>query len=97
MGYQPKTPTLNGLVGGIFYITTFAQDLAKNLLDFTLANSLPNVEMRVTPEQEITDISASGFPLATVNLIGNSYEEIQQQANTLRRQLLKQPELSPWN
>ncbi len=97
MGYQPKTPTLNGLVGGIFYITTFAQDLAKNLLDFAIANSLPNVEIRVTPEQEITDISASGFPLATVNLVGNSYEEIQQQANSLRRQLLKQPELSPWN
>ncbi len=97
MGYQPKTPTPNGLVGGIFYITTFGQDLAKNLLDFAIANSLPNLEIRVTPEQEITDISASGFPLATVNLIGNSYEEIHQQANSLRQQLLKQPALSPWN
>lgn len=97
MGYQPKIPTLNGLVGGIFYITTFGQDLAKNLFDFEIAQSLSNLEIRVIPEQEITETSASGFPLATVNLVGNSYEEIHQQANSLRKQLLKQPELSPWN
>ena len=97
MGYQPKTPTLNGKVGGIFYITTFGEDLAQNLFDFEMAYSLPNLEIRVTPEQEITEISTSGFALATVNLVGNSYEEIHQQANNLRRQLLKEPELSPWN
>ncbi len=97
MGCQPKTPTLNGKVGGIFYITTFGEDLAQNLFDFEMAHSLPNLEFRVTPEQEITEISTSGFALATVNLVGNSYEEIHQQANSLRRQLLKKPELSPWN
>lgn len=97
MGCQPKIPTLNGKVGGIFYITTFGEDLVKNLFDFEIAHSLPNLEIRVTPEQEITEIGTSGFPLATVNLVGNSYEEIHKKANSLRRQLLKQPELSPWN
>lgn len=97
MGVPPKTPTENGLVGGIFYITTFAKGIAENLFDFERANSIPNIEMRVTPQQEITAISASGYALATVNLVGNSYAEIHAQANTIRRQLLKQPELSPWN
>ncbi|NEQ81907.1 MAG: hypothetical protein F6K26_17130, partial [Moorea sp. SIO2I5] len=97
MGCQPKTPTLNGLVGGIFYITTFGKDIAENLIDFEIANSIHHLEMRVTPEEKITDIGASGFPLATVNLVGNSYDEIHQKANSLRRQLLKQPEFSPWN
>ena len=97
MGCRPKIPTVNGLVGGIFYITTFGKDMAKNLLDFEKANGLPNIEMRVTPQQKITEIGASGCALATVNLVGNSYAEIHEQANTIRRQLLKQPELSPWN
>ena len=97
MGEKPKTPTPNGLVGGLFYITTFGTDIAENLFDFEQAHSLPNVEVRATPKQEIAEISDRGFPLATVTLVGNSYEEIKQRANTIRRQLLKQPELSPWN
>ncbi|MEL7039227.1 MAG: ATP-grasp domain-containing protein [Cyanobacteria bacterium J06592_8] len=97
MGEKPKNPTLNGLVGGIFYMTTFAKDIAKNLFDFELANQFYNLEIRASPEQEITKISASGLTLATVNLVGNSYEEIHQQANDIRRKLLKKPEFSPWN
>lgn len=97
MGYQPKTPTLNGLVGGIFYLQTFAKDFVKNLFDFQLADNLPNVEVRANPQQEIKEISAGGFTLAAVNLVGKSYGEISQQANTLRRKLLKQPEFSPWD
>ena len=45
----------------------------------------------------MTENSVSGFTLATVNLVGNSYKEIHQKANVIRRQLLKQPEFSPWN
>ncbi|MGD1804099.1 ATP-grasp domain-containing protein [Dapis sp. BLCC M126] len=97
MGSRPKTPTLNGLVGGIFYITTFAKDIAKNLFDFELASQFSNLEIRVSPELEITEISASGFTLATVNLVGNSYAEIHEQANNIRRELLKQPKFSSWN
>ncbi|EAW38065.1 acetyl-CoA carboxylase biotin carboxylase subunit family protein [Lyngbya sp. PCC 8106] len=97
MGEKPKNPTLNGLVGGIFYLTTFAKDIAKNLFDFELANQFSNLEFRASPEQEITEISASGLTLATVNLVGNSYAEIHEQANNIRRKLLKQPEFSPWN
>ncbi len=97
MGYQPKIPTLNGLVGGIFYLTTFSKDIAINLFDFELAKEMPHVEIRASPQQEVTENSVSGFALATVNLVGNSYEEIHQKANVIRRQLLKQPEFSPWN
>ncbi|WP_293137111.1 ATP-grasp domain-containing protein [Okeania sp. SIO3I5] len=97
MGSRPKTPTLNGLFGGIFYMTTFAKDIAKNLFDFELANQFDNLEIRANSEQEITEISASGFTLAAVNLVGNSYAEIHEKANNIRRQLLKQPEFSPWN
>ena len=97
MGSQPKVPTHNGLVGGIFYLTTFAQDIAKNLFDFKLASQFSNLEIRASPQQEITQISASGFTLATVNLVGNSYAEIHEEANNIRRKLLKQPEFSPGN
>ncbi len=97
MGERPKNPTQNGLVGGIFYLTTFAKDIARNLFDFELANRFDNVEIRATPEQEIAEITPSGLTLATVNLVGNSYAEIHEQANNIRRKLLKQPEFSPWN
>jgi hypothetical protein len=97
MGDMPKTPTLNGLVGGIFYIQTFGKDIANNLFNFDLAKEISNVEIRASPQQEIAANSSSGFALATVNLVGNSYEEIHKQANIIRRQLLKQPESSPWN
>lgn len=97
MGERPKTPTLNGLVGGIFYLTTFAKGLAKNLFDFELAKQIDRLEIRTSPEQEIAEITPSGFTLATVNLVGNSYGEIRERANVIRRQLLKQPDCSPWN
>ena len=97
MGDRPKIPTLNGLVGGIFYITTFAQNIAKNLFDFDQAKQRPNVEIRASPEQEITENSVTGFALATINLVGKSYEEINKEANLIRQQLLKQPEFSPLN
>lgn len=97
MGTRPKNPTFNGLVGGIFYLTTFAKDIAKNLFNFELASQFSNVEVRVSPEQEITEISVSGLTLATVNLVGNSYVEIHDKANNIRRKLLKQSEFSPWN
>ena len=96
MGGSPKTPTENGLVGGLFYITTFARGIAKNLFDFERANSIANIEIRSDPEQEIAE-STNGFPLATINLVGNSYAEIQEQANLIRRQLLRQPEFYPLN
>ncbi|NER07825.1 MAG: hypothetical protein F6K17_37355, partial [Okeania sp. SIO3C4] len=83
MGYRPKAPTLKGLVGGIFYMTTFAKDIAKNLFYFELANKFDNLEIWASPEQKITEISASGFTLATVNLVGNSYAEIHEQGNNI--------------
>lgn len=55
------------------------------------------MEIRVSPEQEVTEISVSGLTLATVNLVGNSYVEIHDKANNIRRKLLKQSEFSPWN
>ncbi|MDJ1174627.1 ATP-grasp domain-containing protein [Roseofilum capinflatum] len=97
MGDRPKAPTLNGLVGGIFYLTTFAKDRAENLFDFELAEKFDNIEIRVNPKQEIAEISPSGFTLATVNLVGNSYEVIHEKANNIRRKLLKRPNFSPWN
>ena len=90
MGASPKTPTENGLVGGIFYITTFAQGIAKNLFDFEKAKSIANIEIRSYPEQEISK-STNSFALATVNLVGNSYEKIHQKANLIRGSLLRQP------
>jgi hypothetical protein len=72
IGHQPREPTPNGFVGGIFYITTLAQDKAKNLLDFEQTNHISNIEIRVDPEQEITGVGLNGFPLATVSLVGNS-------------------------
>lgn len=97
MGFSAQTPTQNGLVGGRFYITTFAKGLAKNLFDFERASNILDIEIRADPQQEIAETSANGFPLATVNLVGNSYAEINERANIIRRQLLKKPEFSPEN
>ncbi|MDJ1183750.1 ATP-grasp domain-containing protein [Roseofilum casamattae] len=97
MGDKVKTPTQKPLVGGIFYLTSFARGMAKDLFDFELAHQFANLEVQVKPEQEITEVGASGFTLATMNLVGRSYVEIKEKADRIRRKLLKKPEFSPWN
>jgi hypothetical protein len=44
----------------------------------------------------VKPVSEFGFVLAQIDLFGRSYAEIKEEADQLRRRLLKQPETSPW-
>jgi hypothetical protein len=88
--------TGNGVVGGQFNFITFAEDWAENLLDLQQARTIPGLTLYVSEGVQVKQVSEFGTVLAQIDLFGQSYDEIRNTANCLRRQLLKQPEHSPW-
>ena len=84
------------VVGGQFNLITFAEDAAENLLDHEQARIIPGLTIYFEPGSQVRQMSEFGIVLAQIDLFGDSYEEIHAQAETLRRRLLKRPEMSPW-
>lgn len=96
-GRNPSVrPALNGTVGGQFNFVTFAEDWAENLIDFEKARSIPGLTLYVSEGDWVRPVSEFGFVLAQIDLLGRGYEEIHEEANRLRRMLLKQPDASLW-
>ncbi|MGH8010711.1 MAG: hypothetical protein ACREQ3_27280, partial [Candidatus Binatia bacterium] len=96
-GRNPPMPAAHtDAVGGQFNFITFGEDRAESLLDFDQARAVPGLTAYVSPGQWVKQVSEFGIVLAQIDLFGSSYEEIHAEANRLRRQLLKQPDSSPW-
>lgn len=83
-----EKPVWNDLYGVLFYVTVFSEGLAEELIDFKLAESLPEVEMRVKQGQYIHHNEEMGTNLASFSLIGKSYEDMCHQADVIRKSLL---------
>ena len=96
LGDRVSEPTLNGQVGGTFYLSTLGQGLAEDFLDFESARQFENLEIRVKPQQAIVQNGLTSVSLATVSLVGRNYQELHSEANKIRQLVLKQPDLSPW-
>ena len=96
-----RAPSLSSVclhvVGGQFNLITFAEDAAENLLDHKQARAIPCMTIYFEPGSQVKQMSEFGIVLAQVDLFGDSYEEIHAQAETLRRRLLKRPDMSPWH
>ncbi|MBM4255402.1 MAG: ATP-grasp domain-containing protein [Deltaproteobacteria bacterium] len=88
--------TSTGAVGGQFNFITFAEDQAEHLFDFAQARALPQLTRYVSPGDRVKQVSEFGTVLAQIDLFGGSYEEIHDEAQRLRRLLLRKPESSPW-
>ena len=85
---QPKKPKWNNLYGALFYVTVFSEGWAKELIDFKAAKLLPNIEMRVKPNQYIDRNDDMGTNIASFSLIGKCYEDMCSQADIIRKSLL---------
>ncbi|NKC14434.1 MAG: ATP-grasp domain-containing protein [Gammaproteobacteria bacterium] len=96
-GQSPQLDSTGpNVVGGQFNLITFAEDAADNLLDHEQARVIPNMTIYCEEGSQVKQISEFGIVLAQVDLFGQSYEEIHDQAEELRCRLLKQPDSSPW-
>lgn len=96
-GHNPSLPPTHAtMVGGQFNLITFGEDRADALLDLDRVQDVPALNVFVSPDQGVKQVSEFGIVLAQIDIFGQSYEEIHAEAERLRRLLLRQPEKSPW-
>lgn len=102
---SPSTKILNQThhkVGALFFVVTFAQGDASQLINFEMAEKMKgdpeiiSVELYVEPHSKIGDNGSAGFRMAKFYLAGESMEKIQAIADRWRSLLVKKPESSPY-
>ncbi|CAH1264372.1 Hypp2948 [Branchiostoma lanceolatum] len=100
-GVRPTLPCPSGRYSLVGYIQTFASGKAKELVDFdavsrVIADGLGNVRIIVDPERDIVQAGDSGNILGKVTVQGDGFEDAFEKYKTICLQLLRKPELSPW-
>ncbi|HEX7680997.1 MAG TPA: hypothetical protein VF713_22865, partial [Thermoanaerobaculia bacterium] len=89
-GRAPRAlPRAGGKVAGQFNVITFDDDLAGNLLDYDAAAAMPEFSAFRSAEERVRPLSEFGVVLGQVEIVGDSYDEIYERAETMRRKLLK--------
>lgn len=89
-GIAPRgVPHSNGRVAGQFNVITFDDDLAGNLLDYEAAASIPEFSAFRRAGERVRPMSEFGVVLGQIEIAGQSYEEIHERAEGMRRMLLK--------
>ncbi len=84
-------------VGGQFHVITYGEGLAENFLDFEFIDSIkdPEIEIFAPKGTLIKQTRTTGYWLARFHLYGSDFNEICKKADDLRKNMLKQPKLSP--
>jgi hypothetical protein len=75
-------------VAGQFNVITFDDDLAGNLLDYEAA-AMPEFSVFRPAGERVRPLSEFGVVLGQIEIVGDSYAEIHERAETMRRKLLK--------
>jgi hypothetical protein len=75
VGPTPYTMKSSNKVGGVFFVSTYGVGPVSQFFDFENAWSVKDIEILVSPEDEILQESTTGHVLAKFRLVGNSYEE----------------------
>lgn len=88
--------------GALFFIVTFDKGLASKILNFNEINvmleasNIHGLELFVNPNAIVGDNGTAGFRLGKFYLFGESYEQVNNEANYWRLRLLNNIELSPY-
>jgi hypothetical protein len=89
-GRTPRVlPRANGQVAGQFNVITFDEDVAGNLLDYEAAATMPEFSAFRPADERVRPVSEFGVVLGQIEIVGDSYGEIHEHAETMRRKLLK--------
>ena len=89
-GRAPRVlPRPGGQVAGQFNVITFDEDLAGNLLDFDVAAAMPEFSAFRRCDERVRPVSEFGVVLGQIEIAGDSYDEIHERAEGMRRKLLK--------
>lgn len=89
-GREPRSlPRPGGQVAGQFNVITFDEDLAGKLLDYEAAATMPEFSAFRRAEERVRPLSEFGVVLGQIEIVGDSYGEIHDRAEAMRRKLLK--------
>ncbi len=89
-GLVPRAqPRASGRVAGQFNVITFDDDLAGNLLDYDAAKLIPEFSAFRRADERVRPVSEFGVVLGQIEIAGDSYAEIRERAEEMRRRLLK--------
>jgi hypothetical protein len=89
-GLAPRVlPRGSGRVAGQFNVITFDDDLAGNLLDYDAAKVIPEFSAFRRADERVRPVSEFGVVLGQIEIAGDSYAEIHERAERMRRRLLK--------
>jgi hypothetical protein len=89
-GRLPRTlPRATGCVAGQFNVIAFDDDLAGNLLDYQAAAAMPEFSAFRRVDERVRPVSEFGIVLGQIEIVGESYGEIHQRAEEMRRELMK--------
>jgi len=89
-GRSPRAlPQSKRRVAGQFNVITFEDDLAGNLLDYEAAAAMPEFSAFRRVDERVRPVSEFGVVLGQIEIAGDSYDEIHQRAEEMRRKLLK--------
>jgi hypothetical protein len=89
-GRAPRVlPRPGGRAAGQFNVITFDDDLASNLLDYEVAATIPEFSAFRRADERVRPVSEFGVVLGQIEIAGDSYAEIHERAEGMRRKLLK--------
>ena len=89
-GREPRSlPRPVGKVAVQFNVISFDEDLAGKLLDYEVAATMPEFSAFRSAEERVRPISEFGVVLGQIEIVGDSYDEIHERAEAMRRKLLK--------
>lgn len=96
-GCRPApSPSPRGIVAGQYNFVTFGEGRVADLIDVEAARAAHNLWLLRDPVEHVRPASAFGVVLAQVELCGTAFEDLDAEANVLRRLLLRRREASPW-
>ncbi|XP_074652918.1 uncharacterized protein LOC141907234 [Tubulanus polymorphus] len=95
-GIIPKHPRPNGKCGLGGQVVTFKSDLAKDLIDFEYAKSIPDVVIIKSPNENVVyPGDDGGCFIGVVSAFGDNHQDAFKKFLRISRMILKQPEYSP--
>ncbi|MEA2326438.1 MAG: hypothetical protein QOE68_1397 [Thermoanaerobaculia bacterium] len=89
-GQPPRNlPKTTAQVAGQFNVITFDDDVAGNLLDYDAAAAMPEFSAFRRADERVRPVSEFGVVLGQIEIAGDSYAAIHEQAEEMRRRLMK--------
>ena len=89
LGIQPQTPSFTGVHSAFVEIRITISGKADEIIDFTVAEAMQNVELYVTGDDYMQPVGGSGKECGVAYLTSDSREDIMRKHSKLYQKLFK--------